>query len=93
MDINKLPDNETKPLNIEVVFTTQKRRYAILIAALMLINIVLFIIFSMQEGNITQKLYLGIKIIGAGSFLVGFGLGLITALIPYKKFQYGEKYF
>lgn len=93
MDIDKLPDNEMKPLNIETILTMQKRRYALLIAALLVVNIVLFIMFTSEEGDVTHKLSIGLKTVGIGSIVLGFGLGLITALIPYKNFQYSEKYF
>ncbi len=93
MDIKKLPDNEMKPLNIETILTMQKRRYALVIAALMVVNIIMFIMLTSEEGDITHKLSIGLKTIGIGSFVLGFGLGLITALIPYKNFQYSEKYF
>ena len=93
MDLNKLPDNEMKPLNTEMVFTKQKRRFVLLIAGLMLINIILFLLFSKQEGDISHNLFVGLKILIVGSIVAGFGLGLITALIPNKNAQYSEKYF
>jgi len=93
MDIDKLPENEMKPLNIETVFTMQKRRYVLLIAGLMIVNIVLYIILSAEQGDVTHKLAMGLKTVGIGSIVLGFGLGLITALIPYKNFHYSEKYF
>ncbi|WP_018342819.1 hypothetical protein [Cytophaga aurantiaca] len=93
MDLNKLPDNEMKPLNIEMVSTKKKRNYGLLIAGLMLANIILFLLFSNEEGDISHKLFVGLKILVVGSIVAGFGLGLITALIPTKNGQYSEKYF
>lgn len=93
MDIDKLPENDMKALNIETFLTMKKRKYYLLIAGLMLANIILFIILSTEEGDITHKLSIGLKLIGIGSIVMGFGLGLLTALIPYKNLHYSEKYF
>jgi hypothetical protein len=93
MDLDKLPDNEIKPLNEEIVSTSRKRKYGLLIAGLMLMNIILFILLSNEEGNISHKLFVGLKTLAAGSIVAGFGLGLITSLIPNKNAPYSEKYF
>lgn len=93
MDLDKLPNNDMKPLNTEIVYTKKKRTYGLLIAGFMLANIVLFILFSTEEGDINHKLFIALKILIVGSIVLGFGLGLFTALIPYKNVQYGEKYF
>jgi len=89
MDLDKLPDNEMKPLNAEMVSTKKKRNYGLIIAGLMLVNIILFMIFSKEEGDVSHKLFIGLKILVVGSF----GLGLITALIPNTNGLYSEKYF
>lgn len=93
MDLDKLPDNEMKPLNEEMVSTRKKRNYSLLIAGLMLVNVILFILFSDEEGDITHKLFTGLKILVAGSIVAGFGIGLITFLIPNKNEPKNEKYF
>ena len=93
MDLDKLPDNEMKPLNVEMVSTKKKRNYGLIIAGLMLANIILFMIFSKAESDTSHKLSIALKILVAGSIVAGFGLGLITALIPTKNGQYSEKYF
>ena len=93
MDIEKLPDNEMKPLNIESTFIKQKRTYYLIIAALMIVNIILFVILSSEQTTLTQRFLIGLKTIALGSITLGFGLGLITALIPYGKLHYTEKYF
>lgn len=93
MDIDKLPDNEMKPLNVEATFTFQKRRYTLVIAALIIINIIVFIILPNEKGDVTHKLAVGLKTFAIGGIVLGFGLGLITALVPYKNFHYSEKYF
>lgn len=93
MDLDKLPDNEMKPLNVEMVSTKKKRNYGLIIAGLMLANIILFMLFSKEEGDVSHKLFIGLKILVVGSIVAGFGLGLITALVPTKNGQYSEKYF
>ena len=93
MDLDKLPDNEMKPLNAEMVSTKKKRNYGLIIAGLMLVNIILFMIFSKEEGDVSHKLFIGLKILVVGSIVAGFGLGLITALIPNTNGLYSEKYF
>jgi hypothetical protein len=93
MDLDKLPNNEMKPLNIEMVSTKKKRTYGLIIAGLMLVNIIVFMLFSKEEGDSSHKLFIGLKILVVGSIVTGFGLGLITALIPTKNGQYSEKYF
>lgn len=93
MDLDKLPDNEIKPLNTEIITTSRKRKYGLLIAGFMLINIILFMLFSKEEGDISHKLYVGLKTLVAGSIVAGFGLGLITSLIHNKNAPYSEKYF
>ena len=93
MDIDKLPDNEIKPLNAEIIFTTRKRKYGLLIAGFMIVNIIVFLLFSKEEGDMSHKLFVGLKILVVGSIVAGFGLGLITAFIPNKNVHYSEKYF
>ncbi|ABG57526.1 hypothetical protein CHU_0234 [Cytophaga hutchinsonii ATCC 33406] len=93
MNVEKLPDNEMKPLNIEIAATMKRRRYGLFIAGLMLVNIILFVLFSKEEGDISHTLFIGLKILVGGSLAAGFGLGLLTALIPAREGTYSEKYF
>ena len=92
MDLEKLPDNEMKPINIDHELTMQKRRYLLVMAGLMLINILLFVWITPQGENSTYNLYTAFKTLIFGSIILGFGLGLLTAKFPHKSLNYSEKY-
>lgn len=58
----------------------------------MLINILLFLFMTSTEETITNNLYIALKTLICGSIILGSGLGLFTARIPYKGLNYSEKY-
>lgn len=92
MDIDKLPDNEMKALNVDDMLTMQKRKYLLVLAGLMLLDILLFAFVTSTQGDATDNLFIALKTLICSSIVLGFALGLITARIPYKHLNYSEKY-
>lgn len=87
----------------EIDLKKQKRKYLILVIALMIINLLLYILFNRNGGYNMKGEYIEYSFLHAlksslitiliGIPIISHILGLIFNLIPYKGLEYSKKYF
>ena len=70
----------------------QQKKYLILIAILIVINTIGFAFLVNDGRTISDRFWLALKGNLIGFNMIGFILGAVVAILPYKKLPYKKKY-
>ncbi|RJE75239.1 hypothetical protein BGP76_19255 [Reichenbachiella sp. MSK19-1] len=76
----------------EELINTQKRKYLIRIAILIVINTIGFAVLVNDGRTMSDRFWTSLHANLIGFNIVGFILGAIVALFPYKQLTYRKKY-
>ena len=71
----------------------QRNKYLIRISILIPLNIILFAVIPLDGRQISERFWVALPAYTIYMNITGFLLGLLMALIPYKRLSYGKRYF
>lgn len=80
------------PSESSISLKAQNKKFLISIIGLAGINILLFSILPIDFRSANERFAVALPGITVGTLVIGFILGLIVALFPYKKLSFSKKY-